>query len=135
MNFMIQKIHNNFLLVSLLSVLFVSVQAQTSLLFCGGVESDKPIGVSDRFYPDSAGTYLYAYYAQQEPLVMKQVSMELFKQNGSAFEKVGEKQSFIVKPKWKYTYVKCYFTSPGLYKVMLYDAGSNKLAEGIVTIM
>lgn len=132
---MVRKIHYNFFLVSLLSVLFVNAQAQTSLLFCGGVENDKPIGVSDRFYPDSAGTYLYAYYAQQAPLVMKQVSMEVFRQNGSAFEQVGEKQSYTVKPKWKYTYIKCSFNAPGLYKVRLYDTSGKQLAEGMVTIM
>lgn len=109
--------------------------AQTSLLFCGGVENDKPVGVSDRFYPDSSGTYLYVFYQQQEPLAIRQVSMEAFKQNGSTLERTGEKQSYIVKPKWKYTYIKYSFDSPGLYKVVLYDTDGKKLAEGIVTIM
>lgn len=126
---------NNLLLIILFVVSAFAAEAQTSILFCGGVENDKPIGVSDRFYPDSAGTYLYAYYARQEPLAMKQVSMELFKQNGSTFEQVGEKQSYLVKPKWKYTYIKCHFDLPGLYKVRLYDMNAKLLAEGMVTIM
>lgn len=124
-----------FIFYLFVSLTLVQGQAQTAILFCGGVENDKPIGVSDRFYPDSAGTYIYAYYAQQAPLVMKQVSMELFKQNNGAFEQVGEKQVFVVKPKWKYTYIKCAFNSPGLYKVRLYDASGQQLAEGMVTIM
>lgn len=129
------KIHFHVLAVFFLSVFCDYAEAQTSLLFCGGVENDKPVGVSDRFYPDSADTYLYAFYSQQEPLAMKQVSMELFKQSGSAYEQVGERQSFIVKPKWKYTYIKCSFNAPGLYKVRIYDANGTLLAEGMVTIM
>lgn len=129
----LKNIFGLFIFLLVASVFYAD--AQTSILFCGGVENDKPVGVSDRYYPDSAGTYLYAFYAQQEPLAMKQVSMEVMKQNGNAFEPVGEKQSYTVKPKWKYTYVKCSFNAPGLYKVRLFDASGNQLAEGMVTIM
>ncbi|MDZ4844815.1 MAG: hypothetical protein SH857_04615 [Chitinophagales bacterium] len=129
------KKYNWILLCFLLAASALHARAQTSILFCGGVENDKPVGVSDRFYPDSASTYLYALYVQAAPMAMKQVSMELFKQNGNTFEQVGEKQSYTVKPKWKYTYVKCYFAAPGLYKVRLSDASGKQLAEGIVTII
>jgi hypothetical protein len=117
-------------------VLACSLQGQAqSILFCGGVENNLPVGVSDRYYPDSAGTFLYAYYAQQTPLAMKQVGMELYKKNGETFEIVQQKQLYTVKPKWKYTYVKCYFTAPGLYKVKLYDESANLLGEGLITIL
>src|SRR4051794_5012285 len=100
----------------LLAAFSFEVKAQTAILFCGGIENELPMGVSDRFYPDSAGTYLYAYYAQQSPLDMKQIGMEVYKKNEDKFEPVSEKQLYSVKPKWKSTYIKCRFTSPGLYK-------------------
>src|SRR5688572_12899554 len=100
-----------FVFCILLALLSFQGKAQTSILFCGGVENDLPVGVSDRFYPDSAGTFLYAYYAQQTPLAMKQVGMEVYKKNGNDFEVVNEKQLYVVKPKWKYTYVKCHFNA------------------------
>src|SRR6187455_1254056 len=98
---------NGFILlfIACATLSFHDGNAQTSILFCGGVENDLPVGVSDRFYPDSAGTFLYAYYAQQTPLAMKKVGMELYKKNGDVFEPVQEKQLYVVKPKWKYTYV------------------------------
>lgn len=114
---------------------FCKVEAQTSILFCGGVENDRPIGVSDRYYPDSAGTFLYAYYEQQEPLAMKQVGMELYKKNGENFDLLSERQLYTVKPKWKYTYIKCRFNAPGFYKVKIYDENAKLLGEGMVIIM
>src|SRR5204863_7935250 len=112
----------SFLFCCLLAALpFGGVNAQTSILFCGGIENNLPMGVSDRYYPDSTGAYLYAYYSQPSSLDMKQIGMEVYKKGESDYQLVGEKRLYSVKPKWKYTYIRCHFTAPGLYKVKLYD--------------
>lgn len=99
------------------------------LIFCGGIENDLPVGISDKFFMDTTGSdYIYAYYSQSEPLMMKQVLMEIRPGNDSIM------QAFMIKPKWRYTFLKCYFPSSGNYRVRLYDEKKNILAEGKVTI-
>ncbi len=100
------------------------------LIFCGGIENDLPVGASDKFFIDTAGNvHIYAYYSQSEPLMMKQVLMEIRPGNDSIM------QAFMIKPKWKYTFLKCHFPSSGDYRVRLYDEKKNILAEGKVTIV
>ncbi len=105
----------------------------SQLVFCGGVENSLPVGVSNWFFSDaSANDYVYAYYSQSSSLVMKQVLMVIYRGNG---EKAAGEQWFNVKPKWKYTFLKCHFPSKGDYKVLLYDENKKVLAQGSVTIM
>ena len=114
----------------------VSLQGRvdsTKLIFCGGVENGLPVGISDRFLSDTLGNdYIYAFYSQSTPLMMKQVIMEVHIEGN---EGASDMRAFSVKPKWKYTFMKCYLTSPGVYRITLYDESKNILAQGMITIV
>lgn len=105
----------------------------TELIFCGGVENGLPVGISDRFFSDTLGNaYIYAYYSQPTPLMMKQVMMEVHIEGN---EDTSGMRAFSVKPKWKYTFMKYYITTPGIYRITLYDESKNILARGMITIV
>ncbi|GIV34647.1 MAG: hypothetical protein KatS3mg031_2182 [Chitinophagales bacterium] len=112
-----------------------SAQADTSvlkLLFCGGVEDDLPVGVSNWFFFGNAREYLYAFYNPAKALNTEQIKMVIVDKHGLNNEKT---QWFQVKPKWKYTFLKCTFPGEGDYQVVLYNEAGVKLAEGFITIL
>ncbi len=116
----------------------ISAKPDTSvarLIFCGGVEHDLPVGVSNWFFRNEGNEHIYAFYSHKDKMNIKKVRAAFYFNNGSEFEKSGENLWFSVNPKWTYTFFKCYFSAPGDYKVMLYNEAGDKLAEGLVTIL
>ncbi len=105
------------------------------LLFCGGVDENKPVGVSDRFFLEKSEPYVYAYYGQDKALALKSVRMIISKSEENHSKIQVSEGTFTVKPKWNYTIIKCFFPGAGSYEVSLFDETGRLLSTGTVSIV
>ena len=109
--------------------------AQNNLIFCGGVEEDKPVGISSVFFNNRGQNYVYVYVEKDTINNSRNLIVDLFlkEENGTATKL--STTNYIVKSKWKYTIFKHFITQPGLYEIVVYDNNRKKLGDGQVRIL
>lgn len=109
--------------------------AQNNLIFCGGVEEDKPVGISSVFFNNRGQNYVYVFVEQQEDFGVKNLIADLFLKDENGNSTKITTTNYEVKPKWKYTIFKHFITNPGLYEIVVYDANRKKIGDGQVRIL
>ncbi len=108
---------------------------QGNLIFCGGVEEDKPVGISSVFFNNRGQNYVYVFVEQSEMFGVKNLIADLFLKDESGNSTKITTTNYEVKPKWKYTIFKHFITNPGLYEIVVYDANRKKIGDGQVRIL
>lgn len=107
-----------------------------NLIFCGGVDDDRPVGISSVFYNDPLGkNYVYVFIEKDTVFNIRNFIVDLYKtdENGQKI-KISTTQ-YELKPRWKYTVFKHYIDTPGLYEVVVFDPNRKKLGDGQVRIL
>jgi LysM repeat protein len=118
---------------------FMPAQTDTSrnnLIFCGGVEDDKPVGISSVFFNNRGQNYVYVFVEKDTAFGNKFLIADLFLKNedGTTTTKIST-TNYEVKPKWKYTIFKHFINQPGLYEIVVYDNNRKKIGDGQVRIL
>jgi LysM repeat protein len=108
---------------------------QGNLIFCGGVEEDKPVGISSIFFNNRGQNYVYVFVEQPEMFGVKNLIADLFLKDENGSRTKVATTNYEVKPKWKYTIFKHFITNPGLYEIVVYDANRKKIGDGQVRIL
>jgi len=105
----------------------------TRILFCGGIDNNLPIGVSDKFILQSSSNYIYGYYSKGRPLESSSLIRQIYAFNeNSPF--LLQSDTLKIKPKWEYTFFKCNLEEVGEYDVKILDKEMNLLGIGRVAI-
>ncbi len=105
-----------------------------NLIFCGGVEQDKPVGISSVFYNNRGQNYVYVFVESETPFDVRELIIDLFVIEDEARKKISTMR-FNVKPKWTYTFFKHYIDAPGLYEISVSDSNNKKIGDGQVRIL
>lgn len=108
---------------------------QNNLIFCGGIEEDKPVGISSVFFNNRGQNYVYVFVEQEEVFGVKNLIADLFLKDENGSRTKVATTNYEVKPKWKYTIFKHYINNPGLYEIVVYDANRKKIGDGQVRIL
>jgi LysM repeat protein len=109
--------------------------AQNNLIFCGGIEEDKPVGISSVFFNNRGQNYVYVYVEKDTVGNSRNLIVDLFvKEENCATTKLST-TNYVVKPRWKYTIFKHFINHPGLYEIVVYDNNRKKLGDGQVRIL
>lgn len=105
------------------------------LIFCGGVENDKPVGVSSVFYNNRGQNYVYVFIEKDTAFNFKSLYVDLFSVNEKNEKTKQATNTYEVKPKWKYTMFKYFIDKPGLYELAVFDENKRKMGTGSVRIL
>lgn len=113
-----------------------TVITSSELIFCGGVHSKKPTGVSDYFYNNIGAGYFYAFFEEDRPFDFKQIRVEVYHSPVPETETWTpvDTMSYQIRPTWKQAYFRCNFKEAGFYKLHVYNEFDRKLAEGSIEV-
>ena len=109
--------------------------AQNNLIFCGGVEEDKPVGISSIFFNNRGQNYVYVYVEKDTVNNSRNLIVDLFLKEENGTTTKLSTTNYDVKPKWKYTIFKHFINHPGLYEIVVYDNNRKKMGDGQVRIL
>lgn len=122
------------ILFSLITLGVSNVNSQ-SLEFCEGVDSDGyPMTPSTVFTIPSSGGYLYFLVKLPYELGSTKIMYDIFKVDSYGGEVFDNTIYQDAKTDWTWFYQEVNFYKAGLYKVYVYDAQSNPIASGQVSI-
>lgn len=107
-----------------------------NLLFCGGVDDDRPVGISSVFYHHPRGkNYVYVFLENDTAFNIRHLHVELYAITDKGQKNILSSRTYEIKPRWKYAVFKHYMENPGLYQVAVYDINRRKLGDGTVRIV
>lgn len=110
-------------------------EALNNLIFCGGVENNKPVGVSSIFFSKKGQNYVYVFVEKDTAFGERQLIADLYKKNEKGERILLTTTNFSIKPRWSYTMFKHYINEPGIYLIEVFDAGRRKIGDGQVEIL
>lgn len=135
-----RKIINNYSKINIKPALdptVLYVTSTDSLIFCGGIEDETPVGVSNVFIRNKGKGYIYVFYKQNEPLQLRKMKVKIYssESNGDAFDQLVEEKSYNVRPRWKHTYFKYPMRNTGNFLFQLFDDQNRLIGIGYITII
>ena len=133
LGFKVSEINNATINSNLLPV--KSDTAKSNLIFCGGVEDDKPVGISSVFFNNRGQNYVYVFIEKDTSFNFKNFNVDLFSVNEKNEKNKLSSTVYDVKPRWKYTMFKYFIDQPGLYEIVVLDDKKKKMGDGQVRIL
>lgn len=109
--------------------------SKNNIIFCGGVEDDKPVGISSVFFNNRGQNYVYVFVEKDSSFGAKNIIADLFLKNEDGSSTKISTTNYEVKPKWTYTIFKHFIAQPGLYEIVVYDYNRKKIGDGQVRIL
>jgi LysM repeat protein len=107
-----------------------------NLIFCGGVDDDRPVGVSSVFFNNPLGkNYVYVFIEKDTIFNVRNFIVDFYKTDDAGVKTKISTTTYELKPKWKYTVFKHFIENPGLYEIAVFDTERKKLGDGQVRIV
>jgi hypothetical protein len=107
-----------------------------NLIFCGGVDDDRPVGISSVFFNNPLGkNYVYVFIEKDTVFNTHTFIVDLYTKDEAGAKTKVATTTYQLKPKWKYTIFKHYIENPGLYEVVVFDNERKRLGDGQVRIL
>jgi murein DD-endopeptidase MepM/ murein hydrolase activator NlpD len=107
-----------------------------NLIFCGGVDDDRPVGISSVFFNNALGkNYVYVFIEKDTVFNVRTFIVDLYTKDEAGAKTKLSTTNYELKPKWKYTIFKHYIENPGLYEVVVFDRERKRLGDGQVRIL
>jgi len=107
-----------------------------NLIFCGGVDDDRPVGISSVFFNSPLGkNYVYVFIEKDTVFNTHTFIVDLYAKDDAGVKNKISTTTYELKPKWKYTIFKHYIENPGLYEVVVFDNERKRLGDGQVRIL
>jgi hypothetical protein len=107
-----------------------------NLIFCGGVDDDRPVGISSVFFNNALGkNYVYVFIEKDTVFNVRTFVVDLYTKDEAGVKTKLSTTNYELKPKWKYTIFKHYIANPGLYEVVVFDRERKRLGDGQVRIL
>jgi hypothetical protein len=104
--------------------------------FCELVINGKPINAFNILSLAQTEGQAFFFLNNKSPFGVDKIVMQVWKRSeqDANYEQLLDTKKYKILPKWRDTYIKYSFTSPGEYKVDIFDVDNNFISSNILTV-